>query len=243
MSASNFALIPVSQAADEEVEQVFSNTFFGNVSTFVAMFNAGVLNRSYDENKDFSELVEKSYSNVYKNKNMLVVQSPEEYLASELASVFTDWKTISRLRRELNEGVENNSFNRDTVLYLASNGAVYTVDTERKQMFSCKLGRLTKDSMRRILELSTLRQGELFLEEYSEEENPELNEFSLEGDTLVINEGDNVDEEEEEEDEVDVEGKELPENAPARSVKVSDIVDADDNFISLAYEAVSAGNN
>ena len=41
MSASNFALIPVSQAADEEVEQVFSNTF-GNVSTFVAMFNAGV---------------------------------------------------------------------------------------------------------------------------------------------------------------------------------------------------------
>ena len=83
MSASNFALIPVSQAAEEEVAQVFSNTFFGNVSTFVAMFNAGVLNRSYDENKDFSELVEKSYSNVYKNKNMLVVQSPEEYLASE----------------------------------------------------------------------------------------------------------------------------------------------------------------
>lgn len=247
MNATNFSLIPVSQSAQEKVSEVFASTMFGNVNTFIAMFNSGFLNRSYEENKDYSELIEKSFGNVYKSKSVLVVQSPEEYQASVLSSVFDDWKTIARLRREVDEATASGTVDSETVLYVAHNGLVYTVDADKKQMFTTKFSRVNKESAARILGFSSIRQGD-FLEddnEYNENngynadseynEDNENNEFSLDSSDF----SQDVESEEEDDDAVDAEGKELPENAESRTVKVSDLTAIDDSFISAAYDIIS----
>ena len=233
MNPQDIHLIPVSEDKRAEVDEYFHTTMFGNVNTFIAMFNSGILNRSFDETRDMADLVRDSFGNVSITRNTLVVQSPVEYQAHRLAEIFEGWKVIASVRRELNEFVNdvNHPIEPETVLYIQNNGTVSRIDGEK--MYNTRLSRLNKEAKKELLRISTARINDESQEQETDEE------FNLAVDNMYGEDYDAVTATEDSVEETeDTSGSELPDNVNSRIVHVSDILNLDDGFISRAYDSV-----
>lgn len=226
---SKYDLVPFNYTVGEELEQAMTNTLFNSVENFIGMYNSGLLNRSYSDTKNILDQVKNTYKNVAVSRGAIIVLTHEEYMSSELVDKFSQWKGLSRLRRELRGEIERGSVNNDSTLYLGKNGLIYRVDNDK--MYTTRLVRVLKESWDTILRESsvndtpdTLDFGENIDEEYSLE-NPYEN-----------TDTENEDVEEENEIEEDTVGTELPENAKSRMFKAHDILAIDDSFIREIYE-------
>lgn len=229
----NYTLIPVNDERAEAVRVRFEDTLYRDVEVFINMYNSGVLNRQFADTKELLDLIENSYSNVSVNGNAVAVKTETEIAADKLYRVFGSWKALSVLRREITSSVDLGRFSADSILHIDESGFIRVVDTEKKKLIPAGLYRQRVESVKEILQHSSINNTES--EEYSydsDEDRDFLLDLSAEDSSDDVHEVEKEDSRKEDSDFED-----FAEIKP-RTFLPNDILGIDDSFISDVYTLI-----
>lgn len=255
-----YNLIPYNEEKRAKADEVIGKTLYRDPSVFINMYNAGVLNKQFDETKNLVELIKNTYSNVTITGATISIRSAEELMTENLSTLFDSWRALSKLRREINDSINANKIDRNTVLYVDNLGYVKAVDTENKKLNNLGFSKMLEKGVQQLLRNSSVNNGvgkehPDYNDEYNEYDNGEHlgsyddnNEFVLDlnsahEDTSVVSEvvedsnKKNNKNKNKKDKKVDTDFEEYAE-IQDRTFIPEDVLNLDDSFIHDVYEII-----
>lgn len=156
---SEYNLIPYDEEQRAKTVEIIGSTLYREPSVFINMYNAGVLNKQFDETKNLVELIKNTYSNVTVAGSTISIKTAEELMTEKLSVLFDSWRALSKLRRELDDSINANKIDRNTVLYVDNLGYVKIVDTENKKLNNSGLSKMLEKGVHQLLRNSSVNNG------------------------------------------------------------------------------------
>ena len=133
-------LIPFDKHAAENLEKTLSGKVFRDVTTFIDLYNSGIINRKNDEVRDFAARIVDTYKDVREKAGRITFISEEEIIAFESIAVLTAWATIAKAKREVKEAIEKGELTDASLVLLADDGTLNEVTTEGEAAHVTSLG-------------------------------------------------------------------------------------------------------
>lgn len=116
--------IPRDENTVSELNGRLSSTIFNNAETFVKYYNSGVINKNNDDTKDIVKGLLAAFKDVRERKGRLTFVSEAEILLDESVTELSKWTGVVRVRREIEDAVEENGALRDATFVIDSDGAL-----------------------------------------------------------------------------------------------------------------------
>ena len=154
-----YNLIPYNEEKRARADEIIGKTLYRDPSVFINMYNAGVLNKQFDETKELVELIKNTYNNVTVAGSTISIRSAEELMTENLSTLFDSWRALSKLRREINDSISANKIDRNTVLYVDNLGYVKVVDTENKKLNNIGFSKMLEKGVNQLLRNSSVNNG------------------------------------------------------------------------------------
>jgi len=193
-----------------KLQEFLNETVFRSVKEFISAYDEGFINRQNDQVKEIADRIVDIYQNVELKNREFVFVSQSEILTEELLEGLQPWRIITKIKRAIQDSIEENNLNQDVVYFSSDHVGYICVSNDNDE-----LERLSPEKFFTSIK-AFYPVYEKLSSYYSQYPNPE----EPENDTLP----DFTDEHESEE------------IRNAYAFKVEDFIDVDDSFIERMYE-------
>lgn len=128
--------IPKNVEQAEALKARLSGGIFRDPATFVEYYNNGIINRANPDAKDLVQELVKTFKDVREQKGKLTFISENEILVREMQYSLRKWAVLVRVKREIQEALEEHIIALDSPLFIISDskdsskiGFICTLDT------------------------------------------------------------------------------------------------------------------
>lgn len=108
--------IPRDQLSADQLAEKLDKTIFKNVDVFVEYYNSGIINRTNEDTKETVREIIETFKDVREKKGKLTFISEHEVLVDEAIAKLHQWATLVRVRREVEDAIEEGVISSDSTL-------------------------------------------------------------------------------------------------------------------------------
>lgn len=122
--------IPRDQFSADRLAEKLDKTIFKNVDVFVEYYNSGIINRTNEDTKETVREIIETFKDVREKKGKLTFISEHEVLVDEAIAKLHQWSTLVRVRREVEDAIEEGVISPDSTLVTVDGSLLVSTTNE-----------------------------------------------------------------------------------------------------------------
>lgn len=123
--------MPIDAAKAQELNERLSQEIFRSVKDFVTFYNSGLISKKHDTVKAIAHEITETFKDVREKNGQLTFISEEEILLEETLKALAPWTIIVKVKREVENALENKTITEKDTIVLDENGMMfYSVQKE-----------------------------------------------------------------------------------------------------------------